>query len=80
MKNIHWPPQLHWKIARLIKVQPILKSSKKEDIYWQKAVIESEIEHTQWLLDNTEEKYNNRYSSCLCKFQLEYALAQLNLQ
>jgi hypothetical protein len=79
MKNTIWAKPMHWKTKRLIRQQPILKSTRKRCVYWQKVIIESELEHIKWLEENTDQHQNHLFLDYVYKLQLQYALAQLNL-
>lgn len=77
MKNILWSPRLHWRTRNLIKKQPILNSSKKIHIYWQKAVLESELEYISWLKKVPNHPYHMSSSNYYYELELKYALMQL---
>jgi hypothetical protein len=78
MKNILWPTNLHWRTRRLIKNFKVLKSSNREDIYWQKTILESEIDHIKWLEQLTNHPYYRMSSANITyKLELQYALSQL---
>ena len=70
---------MHWKIKKLIRQQPILKSNRKICVYWQKAIIETELDHMKWLEENTGQHHQYFFLDHVYKLQLQYALAQLNL-
>jgi hypothetical protein len=47
--NIDWPADLHWLTIQLLLKFPVLKSSDRTEIYWQKTILESELDYIQWL-------------------------------
>ena len=75
-KNIHWPSYLHWRTRKLIKKFPVLKSDKLIDVYFQKVILESELEYIDWLEDSGE------FLQMLAQYtryraELRYAVSQL---